>query len=177
MKSVKSSPSQQAKIAIVDFGGQYAHLINSRIRNLGVYGEIVDPATFDLGTDPDFCGIIFSGGPHSVTEKGHPTIRFDLAACSLPILGLCYGHQLLALMCGGTVAQGSTREYGSTRIRCIPDATLFAGLPSEQRVWMSHGDHVAALPPKFRITASSDDLAVAAFESDDSQRFGLQFHP
>lgn len=174
---VRSAPSSRSKIAIVDFGGQYAHLINSRIRALGVYGEIVDPTAFDPVSDPDLCGVILSGGPHSVAETGHPTIIFDPGSCPLPILGLCYGHQLLAVLSGGTVKRGTTREYGATRIKTVPGAVLFAGLPEEQQVWMSHGDHVADLPEGFRITASSDDLRVAAYESADGRRFGFQFHP
>ncbi len=169
--------SSMKNIAVIDFGGQYTHLIANGIRNLGVYCEIYKPDGFDPLRHPDVVGLIFSGGPHSVTEPGHPTIRFDPAKAGLPILGLCYGHQLLAQLSGGRVSAGKTREFGPATIECKPSSRLFAGLPERQRVWMSHGDHVETLPPGFLVTASSDDLPIAAFESPNGKYFGVQFHP
>ena len=164
-------------IAVIDFGGQYTHLIANGVRNLGIYCEIYQPDRFDPSRHPDVVGLIFSGGPHSVTEPGHPTVRFDPTTAGLPILGLCYGHQLLAQLFGGRVSAGKTREFGPATIECRPSSRLFQGLPERQRVWMSHGDHVDTLPPGFLVTASSDDLPVAAFESPDGRCFGVQFHP
>lgn len=169
--------SSMKKIAVLDFGGQYTHLIANGVRNLGIYCEIYQPDEFEPSRYPDVIGLVFSGGPHSVTEAGHPTIRFDPARAGLPVLGLCYGHQLLARLFGGRVSAGKTREFGPATIDCSPASRLFAGLPARQRVWMSHGDHVDTLPDGFLVTASSEDLPIAAFESPDGRYFGVQFHP
>jgi len=165
------------QIVILDFGGQYAHLIATRIRSLGVYTEIRAPEGFDPRQEPRVAGVILSGGPHSVAEQDHPTIDFDPAAAGVPILGLCYGHQLLAQRLGGLVEAGGTREFGSATVRCEESSPLFANLGEAMRVWMSHGDHVSKLPPGCRIIASTEDLPVAAFETSDQRMFGLQFHP
>ena len=164
-------------IAVLDFGGQYAHLIATRVRELGVRADILAPETFYPDKHPEVVGIIFSGGPHSVTEPDFLSVPFDVKKCSIPILGLCYGHQLLARLWGGEVTRGHRREYGATQIEIQPGARLFSGLPVQQQVWMSHGDHVSVLPEGLRSTASTSDLAVAAFESLDGRNFGLQFHP
>jgi len=164
-------------MAVLDFGGQYAHLIATRVRELGVRADIFNPEAFDPARILDLVGIIFSGGPHSVSEKDFPTVNFDVRNCPVPILGLCYGHQLLASLWGGEVTRGHRREYGATRIDIRSGASLFAGLPQQQRVWMSHGDHVSVLPEGLQATAASEDLPVAAFESIDGRSFGLQFHP
>ncbi|MBF0410573.1 MAG: glutamine-hydrolyzing GMP synthase [Candidatus Riflebacteria bacterium] len=165
------------KVVVVDFGGQYTHLISNRIRTLGVFSEVVSPETFDPLSEKNLVGIIFSGGPHSVLETGHPCINFDLHNCPVPILGLCYGHQLLAQLSGGKVETGGKREYGSAEINITEKSRLFDGLGKSQSVWMSHGDHVSELPAGFRITASSPSLSIAAFESDSGKFFGVQFHP
>ncbi|MBF0543891.1 MAG: glutamine-hydrolyzing GMP synthase [Candidatus Riflebacteria bacterium] len=164
-------------IAVIDFGGQYTHLIANRIRSLGLYSEIFSPESFFLQKQEELAGIIFSGGPHSVLETGHPTISFDVKTCSVPILGLCYGHQLLAQLWGGTVETGGKREFGPVGISCIEGSRLFKGIEKIQNVWMSHGDHVSKLPSGFRTTAFSTSLPVAAFESENGKQFGLQFHP
>ncbi|MFZ2958191.1 MAG: glutamine-hydrolyzing GMP synthase [Candidatus Ozemobacteraceae bacterium] len=182
MKSVTRDPDRivvrdRDRIVVIDFGGQYAHLVANRIRRLGVFAELAAPEAFDPADFPGLVGIVFSGGPHSVTEPGHPTIRFDPKNCPVPILGLCYGHQLLAQLFGGSVRAGTVREYGPATLRCDASGALFSGLPTEQSVWMSHGDSVERVPSDFRITASSGDLAVAAFESQDRRIFGFQFHP
>jgi GMP synthase (glutamine-hydrolysing) len=165
------------KIAVVDFGGQYAHLIANRVRRLGMYGEIYPFEGFSPANDPDIAGIIFSGGPRSVTENDGYTVDFDILETKVPLLGICYGHQLIARLAGGAVAAGSAMEYGLVRVECSPDSTLFKGIAPGQNVWMSHGDHVEKLPPGFRSIASSEKLETAAFESLDSRVFGVQFHP
>ncbi|MEW6709272.1 MAG: glutamine-hydrolyzing GMP synthase [Candidatus Riflebacteria bacterium] len=164
-------------IAVLDFGGQYTHLIATRVRELGIKTEIFNPEEFNPNEKPDLVGVIFSGGPGSVTENDFPTITFDLKKCPVPVLGLCYGHQLIAKLMGGKVEKGSKREYGSAQIKTAPDSALFGDLPNPQRVWMSHGDHVSALPASLRCTAGTEDLEIAAFESSDRKLFGLQFHP
>ncbi len=163
-------------IAVVDFGGQYTHLLARRIRQLGVYSVIVDPATFVPSTE---IGLIFSGGPRSVTdaEDNRLSIAFDEKSFSRPILGICYGHQLLAKLMGGKVEAGHTREYGLATIRQTKRNTLFRELPDVVSVWMSHGDHVSQLPSSCVVSASSENMGIAAFEDSSRERYGVQFHP
>lgn len=164
------------RVAVLDFGGQYAHLIANRVRALGVYCVVLAPEDFRAGADAP-AGLILSGGPQSVTDEHVQMMRARLAGYGNPILGICFGHQLLAKLHGGRLAHGTERQYGSTPIRCDPSAELFLGLPADQTVWMSHGDHVAELPPRFRATATADNCAVAAYEADGRPIFGVQFHP
>ena len=163
-------------LTVLDFGGQYAHLIANRVRGLGVYCTVTQPEDFDPAADRT-AGLILSGGPQSVTDEHVRLLKPKLDGYARPILGICFGHQLLGKLFGGKLAHGRERQYGPTVIRCTPDARLFAGLPAEQTVWMSHGDHVAELPPGFRIAATTDSCPVAAYEAVDRDIFGLQFHP
>jgi len=162
------------KIAIIDFGGQYTHLIARRIRDLGVYSEIIHPESFE--TNEGIVGIIFSGGPQSVNTEDAFRINLDINNNKIPILGICYGHQLLAKMVGGEIESGENKEYGFITVTSdSKNSKLLKGLNSKQKVWMSHGDHVCSLPKDFKITASSDSIKIAAFESE--RYFGFQFHP
>jgi len=163
------------KIAIIDFGGQYTHLIARRIRKLGIYSEIFNPEDFII-TD-EFVGIIFSGGPQSVNAEDAFRININIEKLEIPILGICYGHQILASMLGGTIESGESKEYGFTNISIKEDSLLFSELESRQSVWMSHGDHVSELPETCKITASSDSIIIASYESLDQKFFGVQFHP
>jgi len=163
------------KIAILDFGGQYTHLIARRVRNLGVYSEIFHPEEFSV--TEDFVGIIFSGGPQSVNADDAYRINIDVENIQIPILGICYGHQILASMLGGNIESGENKEYGFTKINCEKESALFSGLEKQQTVWMSHGDHVSQLPDTCRITASSETIKIASYESKDKKFFGVQFHP
>lgn len=163
-------------IAVLDFGGQYAHLIANRVRGLGVYCIVMPPEDFRPGPDGP-AGLILSGGPQSVTDEHVRMMRARLAGYGNPILGICFGHQLLAKLFGGRLVHGSERQYGPAPIRCDPAAHLFLGLPVEQTVWMSHGDHVVELPPGFRATAAAEACALAAYEADVRPIFGVQFHP
>ena len=163
-------------VAVLDFGGQYAHLIANRVRALGVYCVVLAPEDFRAGADAP-AGLILSGGPQSVTDAHVQMMRARLAGYGNPILGICFGHQLLAKLHGGRLAHGSERQYGPTPLRCDPAANLFYGLPKDQTVWMSHSDHVAELPPRFRATAAAETCAVAAYEADGRPIFGVQFHP
>ena len=163
-------------VAVLDFGGQYAHLIANRVRALGVYCVVLAPEDFRAGAGAP-AGLILSGGPQSVTDEHVRLMRARLAGYGNPILGICFGHQLLAKLHGGRLVHGSERQYGPTPIRCDPSAELFLGLPKDQTVWMSHGDHVAELPPRFRATAAAENCAVAAFEAELRPIFGVQFHP
>ena len=164
-------------ITVLDFGGQYAHLIANRVRGLGVYSVVVQPEDFDDDMAARGAGLILSGGPQSVTAAHVALMRPRLEGYGKPILGICFGHQLLAKLFGGELAHGRDRQYGPTPIRCDPAARLFAGLPAAQSVWMSHGDHVAQVPPGFRVAATSDSCPVAAYEAEGRDLFGLQFHP
>ncbi|MBM4356257.1 MAG: glutamine-hydrolyzing GMP synthase, partial [Deltaproteobacteria bacterium] len=165
-------------VAVLDFGGQYTHLIARRIRNLGVFSRVFEPEDFVPEEHPEVCGIVFSGGPGSVTEEGFRTVRFAPLGCAVPILGLCYGHQLLARLCGGTVATDGRRGYGLAEVSFgSGEGKLFRGLPSSCKVWMSHGDHVETLPPRLTVTATTPTLPVAGFQDGAGRLFGLQFHP
>ncbi len=164
-----------SKIAIIDFGGQYTHLIARRIRNLGVYSDIFNPEDFSM--KDDICGVIFSGGPQSVNAKDAYRIDFDVKNSPVPILGICYGHQLLAHMLGGKIESGKGTEYGATMMKCDTKYDIFAGLEIQQQVWMSHGDHVAQLPQDFVSIATSDSIEIAAYQSKCGKFTGFQYHP
>ncbi len=165
------------RIAILDFGGQYTHLIARRVRALGVFSEILHPQEFKPDAQEGLVGVILSGGPDSVLTSEMSDVPFDFAQIQVPILGLCFGHQLLAMKLGGEVEAGAQREYGLTPVNVATDSTLFEGLPERQNVWMSHGDHVTRLPDGFYSTAQTDTVPVAAYESADHRIFGFQFHP
>ncbi len=164
------------KIAVLDSGGQYCHLIARKVRELGVYAEI-----FPVGVNADETrghqGIILSGGPSSVFDAASPQPDPRLFETGKPILGICYGHQLLAKHLGGKVERGQTHEFGSATLRVRDEGGLFDGLAREHRVWMSHGDHVVRLPENFEILASTDECSVAAMGQAERGVYGLQFHP
>ncbi|MBN2346649.1 MAG: glutamine-hydrolyzing GMP synthase [Candidatus Aminicenantes bacterium] len=166
------------KILILDFGSQYTQLIARRVRELGVFSEI-RPYRYELkkilAEEP--AGIILSGGPASTTAPGAPRVDKRLFAAGIPILGICYGMQLLARMLGGRVVRSAQREYGMSRLRLQAASTLLEGVSDGSTVWMSHGDSVAALAPGFAITARSDDGAIAAAEDRARRLFAVQFHP
>lgn len=164
------------RIAVLDSGGQYCHLIARKVRELGVYAEI-----FPVGVDPDrlrdHAGIILSGGPSSVFDGASPQPQAGLFALGKPMLGICYGHQLIARYLGGSVERGDTHEFGSATLQLRADGVLFEGLSSEQQVWMSHGDHVARPPEGFSILADTEECEVAAMGHETRRAYGLQFHP
>ncbi len=163
-------------IAVIDFGGQYAHLIANRIRRLRVYSEIFPPHV-DPSALRGVSGIIFSGGPSSVYDPDQPAFNAALLDASVPILGLCYGHQLLCMLMGGEVVAGDVREYGSAKLCITRESDLFAGLGDSQEVWMSHGDVVAKLPDGFEILGTTEDCPSAAVGDAQRRIYGLQFHP
>jgi GMP synthase (glutamine-hydrolysing) len=166
-------------VLVVDFGAQYAQLIARRVREAGVYSEIV-PHTIsaeELAAKRP-AGIILSGGPSSVYEEGSPDLDRGILQLGVPTLGICYGFQLMARQLGGEVARTGRREYGSTRVRASgTDGTFLEGQPEEQTAWMSHGDSVVKAPDGFAVLATTDDTPVAAFGSDERRLYGVQWHP
>ena len=170
-------PPKHDTLVVLDFGSQYSQLITRRLRELGVYTEMLPwnaPAERILALDPK--GYILSGGPASVYAPDAPTLPEYVAASGRPILGICYGMQLLAQRFGGHVAPGDQREYGPGEVQVTTPGGLFDGLAECLPVWMSHGDRVEALPPGFTSLAHSDGSPVAAM-GDAQGRYGIQFHP
>src|SRR3989440_2515291 len=165
-------------VLVVDFGAQYAQLIARRVREAHVYSEIVPrdmPIPEMLARKPK--GIIFSGGPKSVHVEGAPTIDGAVYNGGVPILGICYGAQLVAQQLGGEVARSGIGEYGRTALEVTAGSALFGELPLQQDVWMSHADSIVAAPPGFRVTARTDAVPVAALEDAERAVYGVQFHP
>ena len=165
-------------IAIIDYGSQYTQLIARRIRSMRVYSEIHAPTVpleRVLAAKPK--GLILSGGPSSVLGSGAPTLPAWYDKWGRPVLGICYGMQLLAKHAGTPVESSAVGEYGHTIIRLLGDSDLFRGLPRELRVWMSHGDKVLDTWPGAELIASSDECAVAAVADRSRSTYGVQFHP
>jgi GMP synthase (glutamine-hydrolysing) len=174
-----ATPPAPDTVLVVDFGAQYAQLIARRVREARVYSEIV-PSTMPveeiLAKSPS--AIILSGGPSSVYAEGAPTLDRAIFEAGIPVFGMCYGFQLMAVALGGTVDNTGAREYGRTQLNVSkPGSTLFAGTPDRQSVWMSHGDACSAAPAGFTVTGSTDVVPVAAFENDDLKLYGVQYHP
>lgn len=166
-------------ITVYDFGGQYAHLIASRIRRLGVHAVVDLPEHFDpKKIDKNCRGIVLSGSPRSVSEKGAPTIDSKVFESKLPVLGMCYGHQLTAHLLGGKVAKGKQAgEYGPAKFGFKSQPGIFAKLKKNSTVWMSHGDEVAKIPAGFELVGSTPGCQIAALANSDKKIFTVQFHP
>jgi len=165
-------------IAILDFGSQYTMLIARRVRELNVYCEIFSPRVTReelLRVNPR--GIILSGGPSSVYDAGAPRLPEFILELGAPILGICYGMQILAYSLGGRVERAPHREFGPAQLRVTNPVFLFTNLPVSQPVWMSHGDSVLELPSGFEKLAESDTCAFAAMANDARKIYALQFHP
>jgi GMP synthase (glutamine-hydrolysing) len=165
-------------ILIMDFGGQYSQLIARRIRECGVYCEIVPFNTsIDKIRQMAPKGIVFSGGPSSVYGEDAPKCDPQVFEINLPVLGICYGMQLTAQTLGGKVAHATSREYGNTRLYVDKNDGVFAEINAETQVWMSHGDYIAEPPAGFAITAHTNSTPVAAMENSSRGIYGVQFHP
>jgi len=163
------------KILVLDFGGQYAHLIARRFRNLGYYSEISLPSV-DISLIKNTKGIVLSGGPSSVYEKDTPDFNSKILKLDIPILGLCYGHQLQAHLLKGKVEKAKIGEFGFANIEKIKDSPIFDDIHFPSQVWMSHSDEVTVLPKDFEIIGSTSDCKNAAIQNLTSKRFGMQFH-
>ena len=165
-------------LVVLDFGSQFTQLIARRLRELSVYCEILPfdtPLAAIMERKP--VGLILSGGPTSVSDAGAPHCDFGVFESAVPVLGICYGMQLMTHALGGHVAPAPHREFGLATIHVEPGAPLFASVPADLRVWASHGDFVKAPPPGFIITATSPNAPVAAMAAEDRRLFALLFHP
>uniref|UniRef100_A0A7C3RKM1 GMP synthase [glutamine-hydrolyzing] n=1 Tax=Dictyoglomus thermophilum TaxID=14 RepID=A0A7C3RKM1_DICTH len=164
-------------IGVIDFGSQYTQLIARRFREMGVYSEIFPPTVkFSELKNKDVEGIVLSGGPNSVYDFN---LNFDMDIFSekIPVLGICFGFQLMAQILGGKVEKGEKGEFGLTEIRIVKNSLLFKGLAEEEKVWMSHYDVVKELPPSFEVLAYSENNYIAAAQSQTNPLFAVQFHP
>ena len=169
-------------IIVIDFGGQYTHLITRRIRDLGVYAEILP---FDVGIErikqivPK--GIVFSGGPGSVYEENGPGLPKEFFHYTfekkIPVLGICYGHHLIMHLQGGKIEPKETKEYGKTILTIIEPNLLLDSLEDEEIVWMSHGDQITEMVKGFKIYAKTETCPIAAYGNEEKKLFGVQFHP
>jgi len=165
-------------VLVVDFGAQYAQLIARRVREANVFSEIVPSsitAAEVAAKNPS--AIILSGGPSSVYADHAPKVDEGIFALGIPVFGICYGFQAMAAALGGVVSQTGKSEFGRTDTTVVTTSKLFAGLPAQQKVWMSHGDAVSQPPTGFSISASTSDTPIAAFENESAQFAGVQFHP
>ena len=166
------------KIIVLDFGSQYNQLITRRIRDFGIYSELLShKITAEEIKQINPKGIIFSGGPNSVYDEGAFTVDPAIYKLGIPILGICYGMQLMAHDLGGKVEVADDSEYGRADIEVTKDdAVMFAGLPKKEYVWMSHGDRVAAVPAGFDVVATSKNCPISAMANNAEKLYGLQFH-
>jgi len=165
-------------ILVLDFGSQYTQLIARRLRELNVYSEVWPPDTpLEKIRERAPAGIILSGGPKSVSDPGAPKCDAGVYAIGRPVLGICYGMQLMADALGGRVAPAPQREYGHATVRVADPGRLFADVSPEIRVWASHGDFVAAAPGGFSVIATSANAPVAAMQDVSRQLYAILFHP
>ena len=166
-------------VLVVDFGAQYAQLIARRVREANCFSEVVPhsmPVAEMLAKEP--AALILSGGPSSVYEEGAPSLDPALLDAGVPVFGMCYGFQAMAQALGGTVEKTGLSEFGATPAEVLDtSSTLFNGQPSEQSVWMSHGDSVSAAPEGMKVTATTSGAPVAGFEDDGRRLYGVQWHP
>ena len=165
-------------VLVVDFGGQYNQLIARRVRECGVYCEII-PYTYSIEKikEKNPKGIIFTGGPNSVYGENTPTLDKEIFNLNVPVLGICYGDQLMAHLLGGKVDTAPVREYGKTNVILDNSSKLFAGIEADETCWMSHTDYIAEAPEGFKIIAHTDVCPVAAMENEERRLYGVQFHP
>lgn len=164
------------KLLILDFGSQYTQLIARRVREMNVYCEI-HPWHKIPDVNAGWLGVILSGGPASVNDKGAPNPDISAFFDKIPVLGICYGAQLIALKGGGKITPAISREYGRAHLGIIAESPFFEQVPVHSQVWMSHGDSITLLPEGFSCTASTTDVPNAAFESAHRRIFAVQFHP
>ncbi|MEG1287129.1 MAG: glutamine-hydrolyzing GMP synthase, partial [Clostridium sp.] len=169
---------QREIVLIVDFGGQYNQLIARRVRECGVYCEIIPYTwTLDKIKDKNPSGIIFTGGPNSVYGENTPKVAEGIFSLGIPVLGICYGAQLMSHSLGGKVETAPVREYGKTHINLDSTSKLLTGIEKTETCFMSHTDYISKAPAGFKITAFTDVCPVAAMEDEERKLYGVQFHP
>jgi len=176
---VTATPDASGTVLVVDFGAQYAQLIARRVREAKIYSEVV-PHTMSVGEmlEKDPAAIVLSGGPSSVYEEGAPSLDPAVLEAGVPVFGMCYGFQAMSQALGGTVAHTGLGEYGATPATVSDtESTLFNGQPTDQSVWMSHGDSVTEAPAGMTVTAATAGAPVAAIEDDERHLYGVQWHP
>jgi GMP synthase (glutamine-hydrolysing) len=164
------------QVTVLDAGGQYCHLIARKVRDLGIYAEVA-PSETPVSALRDRKAVIISGGPASVYDPSSPTIDTALLTSGVPVLGICYGQQLMAHVLGGHVRKGDRGEYGLAVLDIIHSDTILYGIEGRQQVWMSHRDVVASVPDNFEVLASTETCAIAAMSSPARRLFAVQFHP
>ena len=176
---VSMSPNDQSVVLVVDFGAQYAQLIARRVREAHVYSEIVSrKITAKEIKDRNVAAIILSGGPKSVHEENAPILDLEIYSLGIPILGICYGAQLIVKQLGGLVEKTGVGEYGRSAIEIIPGTSILLGaIEREHDVWMSHFDSITKAPQGFSVTASTKQTPAAVIENDELRIYGTQFHP
>lgn len=170
--------SKSAQIAVLDTGGQYCHLIARKIRELGVSSEVF-PSETPLESLKHARGVVISGGPHSVYDDSSPVVEREVLTAGIPVLGICYGQQLIAQLLGGSVRKGDKGEFGLAILDLTDqtDSRLLAGVADHQQIWMSHRDVVAEPPAGFRVLATTSTCETAAIEDSARRLYGVQFHP
>lgn len=167
------------RIIVLDFGGQYCHLISRRIRDLGVYSEVLpnDVSAYDLKKIKGLKGIILSGGAASVYDKDAPKCDKTILKLGIPVLGICYGHQLISFFEQGKVINANSGEYGLTELNITDKSELLKGLNKKESVWMNHKDIVESLPDDYAVAGTTQHSPVAVFENKKNKIYGVQFHP
>lgn len=165
-------------IIVVDFGGQYNQLIARRVRDLNVYCEVVPyKKALDVIKEKQPIGIIFTGGPNSVYEENSPQIDKEIFELNIPILGMCYGMQLISKDFGGVVEKAKNREFGKTNAKIANQSSILKDMSDESIVWMSHTDFVSEKPEGFDIIQTTDSCPVAAIANEDKKIYAVQYHP
>ncbi len=165
------------KILVLDFGGQYNQLIARRVRDNNVYAEILPyTASLEQIKASNYKGIIFTGGPNSVYDLSSPHYSKEILDLGIPILGICYGCQLISWMCGGSVKTAPVSEYGKINVE-VKSSPLFKGIPQKSIVWMSHTDYISQVPDGFEIIGKTDDCPCAAMQNEKKNIYAVQFHP
>ncbi len=166
------------RVLVLDFGGQYNQLIARRVRDLGVYCDL-KPCDMTAEAIRAYApiGIIFTGGPNSVYEEGAPRVGEEVLRLGIPVLGICYGAQLIAATLGGAVGRAPKSEYGKCTLHIKNEAPMSEGIPSESVCWMSHTDYISAVPAGYEVLAATDDCPVAVYGNIGEKIYGIQFHP
>src|ERR671918_2343035 len=179
MTDASTANGAAEEVLVLDFGGQYSQLIARRIRECGVFAELLPHDTaLERIRERGPRALVLSGGPASVYSEGAPTLRRELLQLGIPVLGICYGMQAMVRVLGGRVEGAESGEFGRTELTLANGGgELLAGLPAEQQCWMSHRDTVFEPPPGFDALAASPESPVAATESPDRGLYGIQFHP